>query len=123
VSSDNALVVSTDPNWSRTAGGERQVVFNGRPITVNTADLRSRNGKRLVVWYWYWVAGTYTASDYRAKAYTAVSRLRGGGDDSAVIILYAPKRDDGSAIKSLQLFSADAGPTLENALVRARASR
>ena len=63
---------------------------------------------RLVVWQWYWINGKLTASDVEAKLLTALSRLRGQSDDSAVIILYAHQE---SATDALPAFAMQAiGP-------------
>lgn len=90
VSSENALVKSSDPFWVRLAGGQRTVFVGELPLVVRTALLRGPDRRRLAVWQWYWVGGRLTASDALAKVYTALARLAGRGDDSAVVILYAP---------------------------------
>ncbi len=113
VSSTNALVAGSGTGWSQTGGGTREVTFAGVPHTVRTASLRGAPGAeggssgQLTVWQIYWVGGTLTSSDYRAKAYSAWYRLTGRSDDSAVIILYAPKGMAGEAEASLQQFLDD----------------
>ena len=61
-----------------------------------------------------------TSSDFVAKAYTALSRLVGQGDDSAVIFVYAPK-EQGDAV--LEAFVKAAEPAIVNALDRTREKR
>jgi exosortase A len=97
VSSTNVLVKSKDPQWAKVAGGERPVSIDQQAIAVRSAELRSVDSKRLLVWQWYWINGHLTASDFKAKAYTALSRLMGQGDDSAVIIVYALKESVSNA--------------------------
>jgi len=123
ISSVNVLVRSNDVQWAKVAGGSRQLTLGQQSIAVRTAELRSAAGFRLVVWQWYWVNGHLTASDYKAKAYTAFSRLTGQGDDSAVIILYAPKEQIGGGEVVLQNFAKAAVPEIENALSRTREKR
>ncbi len=102
VSSSNALVVSDDPGWSRVGSGQLQVKAGEQMVSVRTAELRNlrevdpATAGRLVAWQIYWIDGTLTASDYLAKAYSALHRLTGRGDHSAVIIVYAAQ-DPGKA--------------------------
>ena len=97
VSSSNVLVVSNDSRWVQVASNSRPVTVGNKAVSVRTAELRGAalssqgNPGRLVVWQIYWINGTLTASDHLAKAYSAFYRLMGRGDDSAVIVVYAPK--------------------------------
>ena len=110
VSSQNVIVASNDPAWSRVDSGVRSTTFGQQHATVRTAELRrlpvdgpDQRG-RLVVWQIYWIDGTLTASDYLAKVYGAAYRLMGRRDESAVIILYAAKDPVVSADATLQSF-------------------
>lgn len=123
VSSNNVLVRSDDSMWARVAGGSRQITFAQQSISVRSAELRSTDSSRLVVWQWYWVNGYLTSSDYTAKAYTAFSRLIGQGDDSAVIIVYAPKEQAGGGEEALDAFIAAAAPEIQSVLRRTREKR
>jgi exosortase A len=110
VSSDNALAKTNDPQWTQLLGGSRAVDLPDRSIAVRTAELRrsAHSGQvadeRLTVWQVYWINGTLTPSDILAKAYTALNSLLGRGDDSAVIIVYVPKGDDGRGEATLAAF-------------------
>ena len=123
VTSVNVLVKSGDPVWARVNGGVRQIALNQQSISVRTAELRSADSSRLLVWQWYWVNGQLTASDFRAKAYTAWSRITGQGDDSAVIIVYAPKEQSGGGEAALEAFIHAAWPEIESVLRRTREKR
>jgi len=120
VSSINDLVGSGDPRWEKVRGGALEVLLGGQPLSVRTAELRSATGDRMVVWQWYWVDGKLTASDGWAKAYTSLSRLRGRGDDSAVVIVYTPKGKPGEAEATLAEFLNDATQAVEIALRKTR---
>jgi EpsI family protein len=68
------------------------------------------DAERLTVWQLYWVNGTLTSSDMLAKAWGALYRLMGRGDDSAVVILYALKGQGGEGEAALVAFvQANAG--------------
>ena len=124
VSSDNALVKSSEQrDWIRIGGGTRKVDMNGQPVDARTAELKGPGDARLLAWYWYWIDDRLTASDAFAKAYTALSRLMGRGDDSAVVIIYTRDDRSGEAEAALQRFLRDAGPALDKMLDDTRARR
>ncbi len=123
VSSNDALVRGNDLQWSRVTSGTRQIAVDQQSVFVRTAELRSTDSSRMVVWQWYWVNGHLTASDVKAKAYTALSRLTGEGDDSAVIIVYAPKEQVGGGEAALEAFMHSAGPEIAGVLSRTREVR
>ncbi len=123
VSSDNDLVRSSDRSWVRVGQGTRRLAIGGRAVDARTAELRGPGNDRLLVWYWYWIDDRLTASDALAKAYTAISRLTGRGDDSAVVIVYARDDRPGEAEAALEKFLRDAGPDLGKMLDVTRARR
>ncbi len=116
VTSTNVLVTSDDRVWSRVDGGTREISLNQQPLKIRTTRLRGPAGTQMVVWQWYWVNGRWTSSDLLAKAHTALSRLTGQGDDSAVIILYAWQTEPGEAEAILTAFADAAGEVIETAL-------
>ncbi len=123
VTSTNDLVTSEDRSWIRVGAGLREARVEGRPLAVRGAELRASETSRLKVWQWYWINGRLTASDPLAKVYTALYRLAGQGDDSAVVIVYAEKDSAGEGDVLLQNFIDQAGPAIGQALQRTRDSR
>jgi EpsI family protein len=123
VSSENVLVKSSDSLWARVNGGTRSLMFKDAPVSVRTAELRNFRGERLLVWHWYWIDGQLTANDYAAKAYTAFSRLRGHGDDSAAVIIYTRANEAGGGEAALERFVHAAAPAIERTLLDARQAR
>jgi EpsI family protein len=119
VSSDNALVKSSDPRWKKTVDGAATVEIDGTPLNVRMSELRTMADARLSVWQWYWINGRWTSNDYVVKAYTAFDRLVGKGDDSAVVIVYtAMEKGDPDAV--LRRFTTAALPVIENVLRKTR---
>jgi exosortase A len=111
VSSENVLVKSNDAQWAQVARGQRMVQTpSGAALNVRTAELRGSplggesSAERLTVWQLYWVNGTLTSSDILAKAYTALYSLLGRGDNSAVIIVYAPRGESNQGEQALDAF-------------------
>lgn len=110
VSSENVLVKSKDPQWAQVSRETRTLELGGKPLVLRTAELRGApvagqaTENRLVVWQIYWVNGTLTASDALAKAYAAGYSLIGRGDDSAVILVYAPKGEAGQGERAIEDF-------------------
>ena len=110
VSSNNVLVASGDAQWAQVATASRDVMLGGKPVTLRTAELRAAalaghaNASRLAVWQVYWINGSLTSSDYLAKVYSAFYQLMGRRDDSAVIVVYAPKDQAGNNQVALESF-------------------
>jgi exosortase A len=122
VTSGNSLTAPEDWNWKITASDRDQVLWNGRAVSVDRVELVGRT-VRLEAFRLYWIADQVTSSPYMAKALQAWSKLTAGGDDAALIVMYAPirSRDDG-ARQSLREFAAAMAPSIEHALAAARES-
>ncbi|HWV18076.1 MAG TPA: exosortase A [Rhodocyclaceae bacterium] len=121
VSSENRLARSDDDFWAVVERGSMEV--DG--VAVRTASLRggsvsSGGEQRLRTWQWYWVDGTLTASDIKAKLLTLKSRLAGRGDDGAIIVLYAPELRPGEGDAILGRFAPAVGAALLPALAHTR---
>ena len=99
-----------DPLWAQVSSTTKIINFDSAPRKLNLAELRylglsdQTANERLTVWKVYWINGTLTASDILAKAYGAMYRLLGQGDDSAVVILYTPKGTGEEGQARLQSF-------------------
>lgn len=93
VSSSNVLVTSSDERWALVQGGSYSTTLGDQSLVVQTATLRDRSagltssGQRLRVWRFYWVGGSLTGSDVRAKVQGALQLLQGQGDDAAIVVL------------------------------------
>jgi exosortase A len=127
VSSENVLVRSNDRVWARVASGAVDLRIAGRPVRARSAELRAGGvdggWQRLVVREFFWIGGHLTASGVKAKLWTALALLRGRGDDSAVIILYAPKEQAGGGDAALAAFAAANSARLLDALDAMRAPK
>lgn len=126
VSSENVLVKSKDAPWTQVTRGTRAVSMGEQTVSWRTAELRGSpvpgqtNEERLVVWQIYWVNGTLIASDTLAKVYGAYYRLLGRGDDSAALVVYAPKGEAGEGDATLAAFLQANGPALRTLLEQTR---
>lgn len=120
ITSTNTLVPSNDPIWSIVDQGSQAVELDTATIQVRRATLlgkASPTPHRLTVWQWYWINGEVTASDFAAKWLTALSRLRGEGDSSAAIILYAPEEQAAETLPAFaKALSSQLAPLLNNRL-------
>ncbi len=123
VSSENVLVGTQDAAWTKIADRGHTITLDQQPVPIRTGELRGAKGETLVFWQWYWINGRLTSSEVLAKAYTALSRLRGNGDDSAVIIVYARKDVPGGAGAALDAFTRDHAARIELALRQTREKR
>jgi exosortase A len=110
VGAENVILGSTDKAWRRVADGQRRLDVAGVPLDLRTADLRrvdaaSQVGPpNLIFWQVYWVNGRFTGNEYLARAYVALYRLLGRGDDAAMIVVYAPQTAAGEADAALAAF-------------------
>jgi len=124
VSSSNTLVHSGDPAWAQVDAGSRSVQMGPHDLIVRTARLRrpvsSSDSTTLALRQIYWVDGRFEASDTRAKAWGAWSRLSGRGDDGAVIIVYTSEQEPGDADAVLDGMLLELLPAIELVLKKTR---
>lgn len=130
VSSENVLVMSGNKAWVQVERGRRAILLDGQLATIRSGRLRAnlaavpgRGEERLVAWHWYWINGRLTASDYAGKAWLALSRLTGQGDDAAAVVLYAPQDQPGGGEAALEAFLAGGGHGIAAVLADARRQR
>jgi exosortase A len=121
VSSENLLVRSDDHVWNTILMGTRKVELGGTTTDVGTAQVRRASGELLTAWQWYWVDGALTASGLQAKVRIAWNMLRGRGDDSAAIVVYAlaDGKDQARTDAMLQDFLAAGWPAISHVLDQA----
>ncbi|NTV70727.1 MAG: exosortase A [Azonexaceae bacterium] len=120
VTSTNVLVTSSDPLWQSIRNRQARASIGESEVAIRESELLKKQGmtdERYIVWQLYWINGHLTTSDIEAKWLTAWSMLTGGGDDSAAVILYAPKE---SATLSLATFVRQAGGDILHSLSEAR---
>jgi EpsI family protein len=128
VSSTNTLAKSNNKDWIQVESGSRRVALaSGGEVEVATARLRRPAGSSdptsLVVWKTYWVNGRYTSGDAGAKAWTALYRLLGRGDDGAVVIFHAVDGGSDSANVMLERFMRDGLDAIDDQLRKTRDDR
>jgi len=125
LSDANALLArSEDKRWSRVVEGRQHVAIAARSVDLRTAELRPRDelgssgDSRVFAWQVYWVAGRFTSSDAMAKAWVALDRLLGRGDDSAELIVYVGGATHELAERALQSFVQDNFAVLDTQLTQ-----
>jgi exosortase A len=120
ITSGNVLVAPENARWKETVRGDAEVEWDGRTRRVGRARITSGESG-LEVLHAYWIDGRVTASPYVGKVLQAWSRLRGNGDDAALIVLYAPFRSRGDdARATLADFASAMTPGIERSLLAAR---
>ncbi|HET6757190.1 MAG TPA: exosortase A [Burkholderiales bacterium] len=107
ISSQNVIVTNEDSLLRKTA--ESPIAAN---FKMNSTEIRNGDS-RLVVWHWYWVNRTHTANPYWAKLLQVQSELVHSRDDSAVVVIHAP-RDRADSLHDF-LHSIDIEGVLNNA--------
>ncbi|TDP74608.1 exosortase A [Roseateles toxinivorans] len=110
VSSENVLVSSKNPKWAQVSSGSHGLDVDGSRLNLGAAELRgsavadAATPRRLLVWHLYWVNGRLTRSDHEAKAFGALYRLLGRGDDGALLVFYVEKDAAAGAQAALESF-------------------
>jgi exosortase A len=112
VSSINQVVRADDTHWNQLSSGTRIVSVGPQGEQLAVRELRLLSGsvsgqvgrENLRVWQVYWINGTWTASDSRAKLIAARDRLTGRSDDAAVLIVQAVEEQPGGAERALEGF-------------------
>ena len=92
VMSKNALVAKNNWSWKLLDSRIESISWNGSHVDARRATLAGRDGQ-LTVYQLYWIDGNITASDWVAKVLSTWAKLRGSGDDSALIVVFAPARE------------------------------
>src|SRR5439155_26308564 len=87
ITSGNLLVSKEEFKWRQLSAGTDAVDWTGVQVRAQRAEISGAD-VRLEAYRLYWVNGTMTSSDYVAKALIAWSKLRGRGDDSALVVAY-----------------------------------
>ncbi|WP_342120809.1 exosortase A [Pseudoduganella sp. OTU4001] len=64
-----------------------------RTMAVREAML-GREGRRLLVWQWYWINGNMTSSNYVGKLLQVKEKLITGSGDGAVVMVFSPYDED-----------------------------
>lgn len=121
----NEVVVVSDKLWGSIAQSARTVTAGGEPLAVVESTIKAETAlgnERLLTWRWYWINGRLTTSNYLAKAYNALDKLTGRGDDSAVIVVTTPMDapSDTRAEATLEAFVSAAQPQITARLAAIR---
>jgi exosortase A len=121
VTYDNDVVIVADKVWGSVTRRSRVVPAAG-DLSVIESEVRNPSGERLMTWRWYWINGRLTTSNYLAKAYNALDKLTGRGDDSAVIVVTTPMAGpgDAAAASALEAFVVAAEPEIATRLAALR---
>ncbi len=107
VSSSNAVVAADDKQWAVVSRGAATVLLppgavHWRSTQTRATSLDGTQAPRMLVWHGYWLDGRIETSDWRARLLGAWQRLRGQGDDAALILVYTAQDD--AAPQRLQAF-------------------
>jgi exosortase A len=117
----NDDVIVGDRIWGAVARRTLEASVAGRQLPVVESEVRGDTelgSERLLVWRWYWVNGRLTNSKIASKAYNALDKLAGRGDDSAAVVLSTPIAGPGAsgvadARATLERFAAAALPRID----------
>ncbi|MGW8389867.1 exosortase A [Pseudoduganella sp. HUAS MS19] len=98
----------------------RDESFGGRHMAVREAML-GHEGRRLLVWQWYWVNGSMTSSNYVGKLLQIKGKLLSGNGDGAAVMVFAAYDDDPAVARAAMRAFLDRNlAPLDQALAGAR---
>lgn len=127
VSSQHHLTGMRDDHWALPTFTAQTFKVGDHEYRLRSANLLGRGqGDRrshVVVWRVYWIDGQYVTSDVRAKLAGMVARLRGHGDEGALLTLHAEQTSRGDADAVLQRFMQDNAKALDRLLDQVHAAR
>ncbi|MFP4647896.1 MAG: exosortase A [Halorhodospira sp.] len=113
----NTMAGRDRDTWQQRAAGLASVKDWTRPSQF---ELKGPD-RRILAWRWYWVMDRLTTSPYEVKAWEALSRLLGGRDDAALVVLYAPYHSEPETVEpALRRFAEAALPELLDTLEEVR---
>jgi len=117
----NAIVSSDDP--SRRLIAQKRLTGHGEP--GDTVQTRIRAGRsEATVLHWYWAGDRWVARPQMVKVLQAFDKLRGKGDDSAVIVAYSQEGANPREVEAaLEQFASDMAPSIAAVLTNARSLR
>jgi EpsI family protein len=119
VSSQNKLVTSLNKEWGTISSTLRPLDHDGFHMQAKKQSCVA--AERSYWWDWFWVSDRFINNPYLAKLLQARARLLGGGDDGAVIVLYAPSETKPEiAYAAMREFLGDALPAIQKSLDDAR---
>ncbi|WP_082591294.1 exosortase A [Duganella sp. Root198D2] len=94
--------------------------FGGRHMAVREAMLGGE-GRRLLVWQWYWVNGSMTSSNYVGKLLQIKGKLLSGNGDGAAVMVFSPYDEDPAVARAAMRAFLDSNLVpLDQALARTR---
>jgi exosortase A len=92
--------------------------FHGQELPVAESIVKiSSNGRRYLVWSWYWIDGHITANAYYAKVLEGIARLWGRPQGAVLFLITGDQADRTAARALLQRFS-DALGNIDESLHR-----
>jgi len=114
----NTLAGRHRDDWSQSRAGSVEFPDHGR---AQRFLLRGPD-QRVVAWRWYWVDGHLTPLPHEVKAREAFSRLLGGRDDAALIVIHAHYEDDpAEAEEAMRAYAEAVLPVIRERLDRVSA--
>ena len=117
----NAVVSPDDHSWR--VLGEKRLTGLIAPADAIQTRLRT-NREEVTVLHWYWAGDRWVVRPQMVKLLQAFDKLRGKGDDSAVIVAYSRAGTDPREVEAaLGQFASDMAPSIAEVLANARSMR
>ncbi len=113
----NGIAPGDDPRWSLAVRGTANTEFANQSLDVETGVVLG-SSVRILAWRWYWIRGTATANDIRAKVAQLLTRLRAQNDTSAWVSIYVDATaSPAESVALLHKFMREMSPSVQKSLV------
>ncbi|MDD5390743.1 MAG: exosortase A [Gallionellaceae bacterium] len=123
INSQNIMIRQKHPEWRQVGRNTLTRDVSGQALPLYEARLLTSNEqRRILAWQWHRIKGEDGVSPYLAKIGLALTKLLGGQDSGAAIIVATPYRDKNDADKAsavLAEFLAANKPALDAMLDKA----
>ena len=127
ITSTNTLVNVEDKRLRKISSENINFNLNEKIFSVESNILKyneileEKENAKILAWKFYWVDEKFTANKFYAKILGALSKIKGQGDDVAIIVVYSKFHDDQAyANKVLEDFMKENEKNIETAFLKTK---
>ena len=127
VTSTNTLINFNEKQWQKFSTEKKIILLKDNNFDIESSIIERKNyfldgkDKKILVWKFYWVNDVFTSNDVYAKILGVISKIKGNGDDGAIVVIYSSFDSDVSSKSDLlKKFLEDNLSSIQNALLETK---